>query len=169
MKKITSAYANKLLKQLSEEKDFWRNKEKHSSVYKASVGEQPVVPDYDYMDVSEKIRTIDEKVCKIKHAVNLANVSAQINVNGEVMSADYILVRMAQLGQRKGILDDMRKRQKKERESERYYRNDNPDYIYANYDIEQVKQDYEDVSDQIMAMQIALDKYNQTFLFEVDI
>ncbi len=35
-----------------------------------------------------------------------------------------------------------------------------------NYDPELVKRDYECISGEIMEMQIALDRYNQTFLFE---
>ena len=40
---------------------------------------------------------------------------------------------------------------------------------YTNYDPELVKRDYECISGKIMEMQIALDRYNQTFLFEADI
>ncbi len=40
---------------------------------------------------------------------------------------------------------------------------------YTNYDPELVKRDYECISGEIMEMQIALDRYNQTFLFEADI
>ena len=31
--RVTSAYANKMLKKLKEEKDYWINKEKESMVY----------------------------------------------------------------------------------------------------------------------------------------
>ena len=48
-------------------------------------------------------------------------------------------------------------------------RNAVPEYRYTNYDPELVKQDYERISGEIMEMQIALDQYNQTFLFEADI
>ena len=48
-------------------------------------------------------------------------------------------------------------------------RNAVPEYRYTNYDPELVKQDYERISGEIMEMQIALDRYNQTFLFEADI
>ena len=41
-------------------------------------------------------------------------------------------------------------------------------YQYLNYDLAQVKQDYEKVANTIMEMQLALDKYNQTVLFDVD-
>lgn len=38
-----------------------------------------------------------------------------------------------------------------------------------NYDLELIKKEYETVSKTIMEMQMALDKYNQTVQFEVDI
>lgn len=48
-------------------------------------------------------------------------------------------------------------------------RNSVPEYRYINYDLELVKNEYELVSKSIMEMQMALDKYNQTVQFEVDI
>lgn len=69
------------------------------------------------------------------------------------------------------ILDVMRKRLPKSREEQRSYmsRNSVPEYRYINYDLELVKNEYELVSKSIMEMQMALDKYNQTVQFEVDI
>ena len=43
MVKMTSAYANKLLKQLNDDKEFWTNKERKSYMYTAAVGETPVI------------------------------------------------------------------------------------------------------------------------------
>lgn len=44
-----------------------------------------------------------------------------------------------------------------------------PEYKYINYDLEVIRQEYDRISNTIMEMQIALDRYNQTVLFEVDI
>ena len=87
------------------------------------------------------------------------------------MSVDSILVRMAQLSSRKATLDTMRKYLPKMRESSHAFssRNAVPEYRYTNYDPELVKQDYEHISGEIMEMQIALDQYNQPFLFEVEL
>ena len=43
------------------------------------------------------------------------------------------------------------------------------EYKYINYDPELIRQEYDRISNTIMDMQIALDRYNQTVLFEVDI
>ena len=152
--KITSAYANKMLKSLTEDKDYWASKELSSNTYVAAVGEEPVIPDYDYAAVAATIEKIDQKIVKIKHALNLANATAKIMVGNTEMSVDSILVRLP-----------------KARENSRSYtsRNAAPEYRYINYDLELVKQDYERISREIMEMQIALDRYNQTILFEVEL
>lgn len=171
MAKMTSAYANKLLKQLSEDKDFWTNKERESYLYTASINEEPVIPEYDYSEVAATIAEIDEKICKIKHAINLANVTNTVEVNGVQMSIDTILVKMAQYNKRKLVLDNMRKQLPKTRVNANMYssRNVVPEYQYINYDLELIKKEYEELNCEIMEMQIALDKYNQTYEFEVEI
>ena len=127
MKKITSAYANKMLRSLEEDKAFWVNKEAASSTYVAAVNQE--------------------------------------------MSIDSILIRMAQLNKRKAVLDDMRKRLPKMRVYSNSFSSSGsvPEYKYINYDLEVIRQEYDRISNTIMEMQIALDRYNQTVLFDVDI
>ena len=170
MQKMTSAYANKMLKSLEEDKAFWVNKEETSSTYVVANNEEPVVPEYDYMQVANTIAEIDEKIAVIKHALNVANATAKVMVGDVEMSIDTILIRMAQLNKRKNVLDVMRKRLPKAREDQRSYmsRNTVPEYRYINYDLDLIKEEYESVSKVIMEMQMALDRYNQTVQFEVD-
>lgn len=170
MQKMTSAYANKMLKSLEEDKAFWVNKEEASSTYVVANNEEPVVPEYDYVQVANTIAEIDEKIAVIKHALNVANATAKVVVGDIEMSIDTILIRMAQLNKRKNILDVMRKRLPKAREEQRSYmsRNTVPEYRYINYDLDLIKKEYESVSKTIMEMQMALDKYNQTVQFEVN-
>ena len=170
MQKMTSAYANKMLKSLEEDKAFWVNKEEASSTYVVANNEEPVVPEYDYVQVANTISEIDEKIAVIKHALNVANATAKVVVGDIEMSIDTILIRMAQLNKRKNILDVMRKRLPKAREEQRSYmsRNTVPEYRYINYDLDLIKKEYEAVSKAIMEMQMALDRYNQTVQFEVN-
>lgn len=58
----------------------------------------------------------------------------------------------------------------KAREEQRSYmsRNTVPEYRYINYDLDLIKKEYEVVSKEIMEMQMALDRYNQTVQFEVN-
>ena len=171
MAKMTSAYANKLLKQLGEDKDFWTNKENSSCLYTAAVGETPVVPEYNYSEVAATIAELDRKICVIKHAINLANATSQVQVGSETMTVDTILVAMAQRNKRKNFLDYLRKQQPQTRKETQVFnsRNAAPEYQYINYDLDQIKQEYEKVTAEIMDMQLALDKYNQTFEFEVEL
>lgn len=171
MQTITSAYANKMLRRLEEEKEFWVKKENASCMYTAAINEEPVVPEYDYMEVAATIEDIDKKISILKHAVNLSNATARVQVGAQEMSVDTILIKMAQMNRRKDILDHMRKQLPKARTEQRSYmsRNYVPEYRYINYDLELIKREYEKVSKEIMEMQMALDKYNQTVQFEADI
>lgn len=171
MTKMTSAYANKLIKKLEEDKDYLRNKENESCVYTAGEGEEPLIPDYDFAKVAKEIDEIDCKICTIKHAINLANVTSKIDIDGEEFTVDAILVRMAQLNKRKITLDSMRRRQPKTRLNSSYASIKKPvvEYTYTNYDIELAKAEYEQIDNLISKMQLQLDKYNQTVEFEVEI
>lgn len=171
MAKMTSAYANKVLRKLNEDKKFWRNREQEDCQYVAALDEKPVIPEYDYNEVAAKIAEIDEKVIKIKHAINRNNVSNQIPIGDTQMTIDAVLVKMAQLNERKYILDNMRKRQPKARINSGSYsaRKTAPEYEYINYDLETVKKEYERIDAEISLMQLELDKYNHTFEFEVEI
>ena len=115
MAKMTSAYANKVLKKLTEDKEYWLKKENDGSTYVAAVDEEPVIPDYDYSTVAAEIEAIDDRIMKIKHAINVNNVTNRIEVGDVCMTIDEILVRMAQLNKRKSFLDTLRKQAPKTR------------------------------------------------------
>jgi hypothetical protein len=87
------------------------------------------------------------------------------------MTVDQILVRMAQLNRRRATLDTMRKQEPKKRLATSSYmaRKNSPEYCYINYDLDVVKADYERIDAEIAEMQIALDKYNQTVEFDVEV
>lgn len=170
MQTMTSAYASKMLKSLEEDKVYWTNREAASSTYVVAVNEEPVIPEYDYEEVAATIADLDRKIAIIKHALNVNNATAKVQVGCEEMSIDTILIKMAQLNNRKAVLDYMRKKLPKARETQTFAsRNAVPEYRYINYDLDLIKQEYERVSRTIMDMQMALDKYNQTVQFEVDI
>lgn len=171
MVKMTSAYANKMLRRLKEDKEFWVNKERESYLYVAAVGEEPVIPDYDFTKVADTIAKIDEKIIAIKHAINVSNILSKVQVGETEMTVDAILIKMAQLNKRKATLDNMRKQQPKSRVDSRFYMagKNAPEYQYINYDLELVKGEYERIDAEIAAMQMALDKFNQTYAFEVEI
>ena len=171
MKKMTSAYANKVLKKLKEDKEFWLDKEREGCVYIAALDEEPVIPEYDYKTVADNISEIDEKIAIIKHTINIVNVTNEIVVGDKMYTIDTILVKMAQMNKRKEVLDRMRKMQPQTRIRTDVYisRKTSPEYQYINFDLELVKKEYEELDARIATMQIELDKFNQTFEFEVNI
>ena len=171
MIKMTSAYANKMLRKLTEDKEFWRSKESEGYLYVAALDEEPVIPEYDYIEVSKNIADIDAKIVKIKHAINITNCTNEIQVGDINMTIDMVLIMMAQLNRRKAILDKMRKQQPKSRISAglNLVRKTTPEYQYINYDLDLIKREYEQIDKKISEMQIALDRYNQTVEFDVDI
>ena len=168
--KLTSASANKMLRRLNEEKEYWRSIEEDRHLYTAAVNEEPVIPEYDYAQVAAEIARIDRQVVRIKHAISLVNVTNTITVGGEELTIDSVLVRMAQLTQRKNVLDQMRKVQPKSRVQPGYgVRPAAPEYQYINYDMQLVQKDYEAADKEIADIQLALDHFNQTFEFELDL
>ena len=169
--RVTSAYANKMLKKLNEEKEYWIKKEKESMQYTASTEEDPVIPDYDYGEVSSTLEKIEKKICRIKHAINQSNVKSEIDIFGEKYTVDVLLVRMAQISKRKLVLDRMRKQMPKSRVEDGYYmsRKAFVEYRYVNYDLEQVRKDYDEISKILFEMQMKLDEHNQTVELDIDI
>lgn len=108
--KMTSAYANKLLRQLNEEKEFLLNQEENSCTYVYAADEEPLIPQYSYPQTEAQLRALDAKIVKIKHAVNCSNVSTSLMLSsGRVLTVDQALVVMARLSQRKQQLDTLRK------------------------------------------------------------
>ena len=91
MQTMTSAYANKMLKSLEEDKAFWLNKEEEACTYVAAINEEPVVPDYDYVEVATTIAALDEKIAIIKHELNITNANAKVLV-GDVRLLSTLLL-----------------------------------------------------------------------------
>lgn len=163
--KVTSASANKLIKALEDEKMYLKNIEEQSCTYIVSDSELDEKPDYDYVETQRQIVEIDNKVLKLKHAINVFNTTTKLP--GLDMTIDMALIKMAQLNQMKAKLDGLRKKLPKQRVPS--FGKDSVDYVHINYDLSLVKEDYKKVSDEIMAIQLALDTCNQTIEFEVEL
>ncbi|WP_167955838.1 hypothetical protein [Anaerosporobacter faecicola] len=168
MKELTSAAANKWIRSLEDEKSYYLSLEDTASVYVLADGEEVEKPDYDYEQVSEAIAKIDEKIRKIRHAVNVFNATTVLE---EIqITIDEALVKMAQLNIRKNKLDSMRRRLPKERVNPMLSRGKSfVEYEYTNYDNKKVLEDYKEFSKEIMNIQLALDKCNQTTTFSIEL
>lgn len=166
-KMVTTAVVQNLLKGLEEEKNYWLHVERSSSTYTVGLGEEPVIPDYYYSDVSEKIDEIDRRILTLTHSLNIHNMTAEITVGSETMSVDMILMRLDQLNKRKSILGKMRRHHPVSRIKNKEI-NATPEYVHINYDMKCVCTDFDKATEEMMELQTALDIFNQTKQFEID-
>ena len=111
----TSAQANKLLKKLNDEHAALLDKENRSKDFRAAMGEdvESVRPAYDYADTQKKLAELEQRIRKVKHAINVFNATHVIPDFG--MTIDEMLVYIPQLTQRKSKLADMKARLPKQR------------------------------------------------------
>lgn len=170
--KYTSAQAAKLLRQLKEEHQRLLAREAETSVFLAAVGEDPesLRPAYDYREVQEKLSGLEEKIRRIRHAVNAFNLNTLV----EGMTIDELLVYLPQLNERRNKLGTMAARLPRKRAEARLggsfaAKSQVIDYLYANYDISAAEEEFRLVTEEIARLQTALDRANSTLEIEIDI
>lgn len=114
---LTSAEASKLLKKLGEELKELEREEEMKRTFLAAVGEdvESVRPDYDYEECEKKQAEIKEKIRKLKHCINVFNVTTVVPELG--MTIDEALVYIPQLNERLFALAIMKSQLPKERQS----------------------------------------------------
>ncbi len=167
--KYTSSEAAKLLRQFNDDYNALLLKEEQSKEFVAAVGEDPesVRPEYDYEAVQRKLSEYEEKIRKVKHAINVFNTTHTVGDFG--MTIDEMLIFLPQLSNRKFKLGMMKARLPKKRE-DTHGRNTNIiDYRYANYDIAKAEAEYAEVSAMLAKAQTALDLVNNTETMEIDL
>lgn len=168
--KITSAEANKLLKKLNDEYAALLNRELRSKEFNAAMGEdvESVRPEYDYGEVQTSLKLLEAKIRRVKHALNIFNTTSV--VEGFDMTVDEMLIYIPQLTKRKAKLADMNSKLPKERVADTFGRSGSIiDYVYTNYDLDKVREDYEAVTDELSRAQLALDILNNSAQIEVEI
>ncbi|MCD7828015.1 MAG: hypothetical protein LUG85_05715 [Clostridiales bacterium] len=168
--KYTSAEASKLLRTLTEEHNNLADRERSLDTFGAFANEDPaaVRPDYDYAEYQARLSELEEKIRKVKHAINVFNVTTVLPETG--MTIDETLVLLPQLSARKRKLSVMSMRVQKERlMNTRTTTAAVSEFMYANYDIAEAKSDYDKTVAEITAIQTAIDLVNNTETFEIDI
>ena len=160
----TSNEANKLLKQYKEELSRETSNECQSCTYVLSIDEDERgnIPEYDFTTTNDRIYTLNDKIRKIKHAINVFNTTTE--VDGFDMTIDELLVALPMWNSRLSTLKTMANRLPKRRNSSIKF----IEYEYVNYDIDEVKKSYEVLADIIRKAQTALDTINNTKKFEID-
>ncbi len=171
MMKMTSAYANKLIKKLKEDRDYWTEIEKDRHTYIVAQGEEAIIPEYDFLEVHRTIADIDEKIIKVKHALNVANSTNYVEIEDKKYTIDMLLVKMAQMTERKAVLGAMRKLTPKSRVKKSGFGvlHQTPDVQCINFNMDVVKSEYDRIESFSNELLLTLDKYNQTVEFDVDI
>lgn len=163
---VTSAAANKMVRKLQDDKEYFLKIEKETCTYLKVEGCEATIPKYDYTGVQDHIMEIDWKIRTIKHAINVFNTTTILK-NG--MALDEALVKLAQLNKRKEKLDVMRNRIPNTRKEDRYSQANFVEYICLNYDLDTVRSDYDECVQDIVDLQMEIDLANQTKQFEIEI
>ena len=112
--RVTSAEANKILKQLKNNKDVLKTDEHLLFTYKAAVGENAdeLKPDYNFRETQDAIMALDDSIMKLKHAINVFNATTEV-IDG--MTIDQVLIKLPQLTERAERLRIMSSQPKKQR------------------------------------------------------
>ena len=166
--KVTSAQANKELKRLNDELKALLSQERQSSVFIAATTEnvEAARPEYNFAETQEKITEIQEKIVVLKHAINLFNITHK--PEGFDMTVDEMLVYIPQLNAAKSKYFGMSNRLEKVRQTSSFGSSRSLiEYEYANYNLNEAKKRFEEVSEQLTKAQLALDKLNTTETFEI--
>ena len=171
---LTSAQAAKMIRKLKIESDSLMTDDAKRRSFVASVGEdvESVRPEYDYAATQEKLAEIEQKIRRLKHALNVFNSTTVIPEFG--FTIDEMLVYIPQLTARIARLKKMSERLPKERinpgtSSYSGARSNIVEYSYANYDVSAAKADYERFADELTRAQLALDTVNNKMTLEVDV
>jgi len=170
--KTTSKNANKLLTQYTNELAALRLKEdKISSFIAATIeDENKVRPNYDFNEYYQKELELEDKIVKIKHAINVFNTSTIVSSFNKTV--DEMLVYIPQLTSRLERLNKMANQTEKERyvSSDGYGRSTSKNFIeykYANYNISEANSLYLKTQEELLNAQIELDKTNLLEAIEI--
>lgn len=163
--KTTSAYANKLIKGYLEELSALDNLERETCTTTYGVNETPIESDYDFLAMQVKIDSLNDKIAKFRHAVNVFNTTTMLDDLGYTI--DEALVRMAMLSEKKQRLSRMKAIRELSRRSGGYH--NDAELTKRNFDAADAEAEYQKTADELTKLQLALDKANMSIEFEVEL
>lgn len=167
--KMTVSDAITMVKTIQRDIRLLLKDEENNSMFNAANIEnaEELRPAYDFAETQKKLCEYEEKIRKIKHAVNVFNTTTVLP--GFDKTVDEMLVYMPQLTERVSKLREMYFAPERERVEAYNKATTYIDYRYTNYNKEQVTEEYKKLNNYLTRAQKALDKLNLTETFEVDI
>ena len=158
---INSATANKILKQSSDERARIVNFESSNCTYSYGKDECYENPNnYKFSNTNEKIVMLDNDILKLKHAINVFNVTTK--VPGKDITVDMALVALPLLQNRKHTLESMIS---KDNVSRRILSTGVVEYTEIAYDKKEVELELQAVNKEIIDLQNGIDYVNLTVEF----
>ena len=136
----------KEIKRLEGEKDSWTTHERNNCRVSYMVGEDPILPNYDYVETSGALLEYDDRIRKLKGLLAYAN--ATTIVEGFGMTINEALIYLAQLNARVRRYDYLISFQKLTRKTVGI--DGKIEYTKILYDQDVVREELKEVTDTIM-------------------
>lgn len=164
---VTSAVANKLLRNLNEDLKRAYDEEGQCCTYTEVDGVEPAIPTYKFEEIRSSVEGLMDKIVRLKHAINVFNSVTVLPESG--LTIDSALVYMAMLNKEKSRLENMIIPVKRKLKTGYGARSGCIEYEVLNYDADDVRAKYNEVSKKLSDIQIELDVINSTVTFKIDI
>ena len=100
--KVTSAYANKLIRGYREELAALISSEKDTCTTVYGASETPIETGYDFSSTQAEMDALNDKIANLRHGINVFNTTTKLE--GFDFTVDESLVRMAMLTEKKNRL-----------------------------------------------------------------
>lgn len=167
MIRVTSDGADKLIRQLKQQKIDLLKEMDELSAFVASVTEdkEAVRPVFDFNKTLAAIEEVDNKVIKIRHAKSVFNNNT-IMSNGLTLGENLVKI---------GILEATKDRYRRLANNREFTRrastNKDVEYTYINYNLEDAKKKYEEVYSELSELQQELNMINSSekYMLEINI
>lgn len=156
--------ANKLAKEYQVTLETIRGAERNNQTYSYYAGEEPVIPEYDFAETQRQIDHLCDKIVKIRHAVNLFNVSTMLPKTG--LTVDAALVKMSMLHNK---LTRMLQATRIEAKTRGSSLRGVSEFKVRNFDVEAAKAEYDQTFNELTTLQQELNEINFTHEIEIPI
>lgn len=164
---INSSTANKIIRELNEERDrlisFERENMKRSYTKDEAIQDlNGYLDNYDFVEHNKKIVALENKIGKLKHAINVFNVNTKLPIKDFDITVDKALVLLPMLSARKRTLENMLNTNNLSR---RTLVNGTVEYTEINYNKGEVKRQLKVVNSMINSIQDGIDYVNLAIEF----